>query len=239
MADLKVLWKEIWMANKIDEVVFVGFWKRISAGLIDCAVFLPVILVWIIFRHRVVAWEVANGNIIPGLIWYIVSTIFGLWLVVRFGGSPGKLILGIRIVDVQGKYLSWTKAFRRWIFPALITGVNNALMRWKAFSTYPDSTPHSTSLEIKNLINEYGQPFAAIGIYLGGLALVDIIVIVLNRKKRAIHDFVAGSYVISKESYKALAEPEIEGDGQNPAVDLSVRLKDKIELPPLPTIGNV
>ncbi len=42
--------------------------------------------------------------------------------------------------------------------------------------------------------------------------LADIGLILFNQKKRAIHDFIAGSYVITKDSYTALAEPHCKDD---------------------------
>lgn len=65
-------------------------------------------------------------------------------------------------------------------------------------------------------MNEYGQPFTTIGMILPFSLYIDIGVVLLNRKKRAIHDFIAGSYVITKRSYRLLAEPNLEGDGLEP-----------------------
>ncbi len=60
-------------------------------------------------------------------------------------------------------------------------------------------------------MNEYGQPFAMVAMVLGLSVYADIGAVLFNRKKRALHDFIAGSYVITKKSYRDLAEPE---DGQ-------------------------
>ena len=77
---------------------------------------------------------------------------------------------------------------------------------WKAFTTYPDSPPHTSFLEIGKLMNEYGQPFATIAMILAVSAYADIGAILFNRQKRAIHDLIAGSYVITKKSYGECAE---------------------------------
>jgi uncharacterized RDD family membrane protein YckC len=129
----------------------------------------------------------------------------------RFGGTPGKLIIGVRIADVRGTFLSWGRAVRRIIFPVLIITVVQHLQMWNAFSTYPDSTPHASFLEIGMIMNEYGKPFTMITMLLGFSVHADIGAVLFNRKKRALHDFIAGSYVVTKKSYKRLAEPK---DGQ-------------------------
>ncbi|MCH7920353.1 MAG: RDD family protein [Planctomycetes bacterium] len=195
------------MVDRTDEFVFVGFWKRVLAALIDAAIgwaFMPITM-------PLMTWTITHRNIVPGALWSLVWTTVWLWLVVRFGGTPGKLIIRVRIVDARGTFLSWGRAIRRVIFPSLIMTINSHLQMWKALSTYPDSTPHSSFLEIGELMNKYGQPFAMITMVLGLAIYADIGVVLFNRKKRAFHDFIAGSYVITKKSYRNLAEPT---DGQ-------------------------
>jgi len=196
------------MIDRTDEFVFVGFWKRVLAALIDAAIgwaFMPITM-------PLMTWTITHRNIVPEVLWSAVWTLVWLWLVVRFGGTPGKLIIGVRIVDVRGAFLSWGRAVRRIIFPSLIMTINSHLQMWKAFSTYPDSTPHSSFLEIGRLMNEYGQPFAMIAMVFAFSTYLDIGVILFNRKKRALHDFIAGSYVITKKSYGDIAEPTAGGD---------------------------
>lgn len=185
-----------------------GFWKRVLATLIDAAItwaFVPITI-------PLTSWTIGHRNILPELIWSIVWTTIWLWLVVRFGGTPGKLAIRVRIVDANGHFLSWARAVLRILLPALVMKVNSLLKMWKAISTYPESTPHSSFWEIGRIMNEYsGQPFTTITTILIIFAYVDIGVILFNRKKRAIHDFIAGSYVITKRSYQELTEPK---DGQ-------------------------
>ncbi|MFC1557787.1 RDD family protein [candidate division KSB1 bacterium] len=195
------------MKDRTDELVFVGFWKRVLAFLIDFVINIDFFLI----TKPLMTWTMTHRNIILATLWSIIWIILWLWLVVRFGGTPGKLIIGVRIVNVSGKFLSWGKAVRRIIFPVLIMEINSLLQLWKALNTYPDSTLHSSFFEIAELMKEYGQPFVMIGMILVYARYVDIGAILFNRKKRALHDFIAGSYVVTKKSYRALTEPSIEG----------------------------
>jgi uncharacterized RDD family membrane protein YckC len=192
------------MTDRTDEFIFVGFWKRVLAALIDAGIgwaFIPI-------TTPLMIWTITHRNILPETLWSLVWTILWLWVVVRFGGTPGKLIIGVRIVDTRGQFLSWGRAVRRIIFPSLVLTINSHLQMWRALSTYPDSAPHSSFLEIGGLLNEYGQPFAMLAMVLGLLVYADIGAVLFNRKKRALHDFIAGSYVITKKSYRELAEPK-------------------------------
>ncbi|MCP4610089.1 MAG: RDD family protein [Planctomycetes bacterium] len=207
------------MNDTMEEFVFAGFWKRVLAALIDAAIglaFMPVAI-------PLMTWSITHRNILPEALRALVWTLIWLWLVVRFGGTPGKLIIGIRIVDIKGSFLSWGRAVRRIIFPSLTITINSYLEMWKASSSYPESIPHSTFLEVSRLMNEYGQPFATIAMILGFAVYLDIGVILTNRQKRALHDFIAGSYVITKRSYTALAEQSLPTNGEDAAVEGCVR----------------
>jgi len=39
------------------------------------------------------------------------------------------------------------------------------------------------------------------------ILIIDILVVAINRRKRALHDFIAGSFVITKRSYDAIHTP--------------------------------
>jgi uncharacterized RDD family membrane protein YckC len=197
------------MDDRTSGFVFVGFWKRVLAALIDAAIgwaFMPITI-------SLMRWCVEHRNILPEILWSLAWIVVWLWLVVRFGGTPGKLIIRARIVNAQGQFLSWGRAVLR-IVPTLIISTNSLLKMAAAFSRYPDSAPHSSIVEISHLMNEYGQPYSTLAMVLGFFIYIDIGVILFNRQKRAIHDFIAGSYVITKDSYQALAEPSAPANAQ-------------------------
>ena len=199
------------MIKKTDSFVFVGFWKRVLATLIDAAIgwaFMPITI-------SLMKWSFVHRSILPQILWSVVWTIVWLWLVVRFGGTPGKLIIRVRIVDADGHFLSWGRAVLR-VLPTLAISLSSLLQMGVAVSGYPESAPHTSFLEMGRLLNEYGKPFSALVVVLGLFIYADIGVILFNRQKRAIHDFIAGSYVITRKSYDATkAEQGAGADGEN------------------------
>lgn len=190
------------MNDRTSQFVFVGFWKRVLAGLVDAAigcVFMP-------FTIPMLVWSLRHRTILPGVLWCVAWTMILLWFVVRFGGTPGKLAIRARIVDADGHFLSWGRAVLR-IVPSLIVSITHFLQMGTAFSRYPETVPHSSYLEFGRILNQYGQPFAMLSMIFVFLFYVDIGAILFNKQKRAIHDFIAGSYVVTKKSYMAAAEP--------------------------------
>ncbi|MCX5632297.1 MAG: RDD family protein [Phycisphaerae bacterium] len=174
---------------------YVGFWKRVLAALIDAIIgfaLMPVTIPLMKFCFE-------RKTIIPELLYSVVWTIFWMWLIVRFGATPGKLVIKARIVRDNGKYLNWGQAFLRMLIPIIIS-INSQLMQWNAITTCPSETHINSFMEMGQVLNKYGQPFGTIGNFLCIIIYIDILVILFNKKKRAIHDFVASSFVVTKKS---------------------------------------
>jgi hypothetical protein len=123
---------------------YVGFWKRVLAILVDSAIsflFMPIIM-------PLMRWSLENRNVSLHISWSVIWTILWLWLVVRFGGTPGKLMVGARIVDDKGHFLSWGRAVRR-IIPTIVISVNSTLGFHAAATQYPSSvTPPSSFMDL-------------------------------------------------------------------------------------------
>jgi uncharacterized RDD family membrane protein YckC len=186
------------MLESTRDFVFVGFGKRVVAALIDAAIgwaFMPL-------TNSLMSWSILHRTILPEVSWSVAWTVLWLWLVVRFGGTPGKLIIGARIVDAHGGFLSWKRAILR-VLPSLVIYVNFFLQMGVALGRYPDSATHTTFMETIHLVNVYGEPYASLNLVLSLFIYVDIGTILFNAQKRAIHDFIAGSYVITRASCEA------------------------------------
>lgn len=192
------------MVERTRQFVFVGFWKRVVAVLIDVAIGLA----FVPLSRPLLSWSIGHRNVLPEVAWQVAWTVLWLWLVVRFGGTPGKLIIGARIVDIHGRFLHWRRAVLRDL-PSLVSSVLFFLLIGVAISRYPDSAIHTTFTDTVRLMNEYGEPYGSIHRVLDLFIFVDIGAILFNAKKRAIHDFIAGSYVITHASYEASQDTQV------------------------------
>ena len=88
----------------ISKPLYAGFWIRFGSLLLDFLIILPVTFILYYINNR------ALGNY---MLTIVPSLLFGLWynvyLVQKYGGTPGKLIAGIKIIDLNGRILySWT-----------------------------------------------------------------------------------------------------------------------------------
>ncbi|WP_219836085.1 RDD family protein [Paenibacillus sp. R14(2021)] len=158
---------------------YVGFWKRLIITFIEMLVMS--IPLTIIYRLSVYLAEALGYGPIS-LIHWLVFFIFDITLLVKFGGTLGKLIFKIRVVNRNGKYLNVKQALTRYIF-ILAYGV---ILSVEEYFSY-------LNVEAPDVITQ-------ISLFYGLVFIIDSFTIIFNNKKRAIHDFMAGSYVVTKKS---------------------------------------
>lgn len=91
--------------DEYDEAEYASFWRRLGATLLDCVIFAAMgfalgIVAYILSAIGLFEMESLEG---PGgtaaqyLFWLVV--ILALWA--KLGGTPGKLLLGLRIVHAD------------------------------------------------------------------------------------------------------------------------------------------
>ena len=180
-----------------DNFEYVGFGWRVLAALVDAAIGFALMPVSITLMNY--SW--AHRTIIPGIAHSVIWTVFWMWLIVKFGATPGKMVIKARIVNANGEFLNWQRAFMRMLFPGLLISINSLLQRYHAMNAAPPEASINTFWEVGRAINQYGYPFLRMfGMFLGLTVYIDVLVVLLNKRKRAIHDFIAGSFVVKKDS---------------------------------------
>ncbi|MBI4406226.1 MAG: RDD family protein [Deltaproteobacteria bacterium] len=90
------------------------FLQRAAAFFLDC-IFL--FLIWSATRRLSIAMESVISHWLQPLRYALTCVFFwhyGIWTLPRFGGSPGKLLLGLRVVNVlSGQRLGLREALLR------------------------------------------------------------------------------------------------------------------------------
>ena len=158
------------------------FGKRFVAGLIDGLIFIP----FSILDNRFE--DTDNKAIFIG--WTLLHTIcWTLYVVIghgKYGQTIGKRLMGIKVFDLNEKTLiGYKNAFLResvWVF-AVIAGIiylaistsNTSAFNEVIKATYYDDIVGFTS-----------------GIWL----ILELITMFFDKKRRALHDFLAGSVVV-------------------------------------------
>ncbi|MEK4518163.1 RDD family protein [Paenibacillus sp. FSL H8-0122] len=175
---------EPWIEEELNLYDFVGFWKRVLINFIDFLILM--FPTYLLERISVSAAESA-GSAFPLFIQFILLMAFNVFMVVQYGGTPGRLLLRARIVDENGRYPVLKQALIRDSFIivnsflAVIVGLNS-----EALSAIPSS-----------LVN--WSPLAAdLNAFIGWVVVLDCLFIVFTPRKRALHDLMARTYVVNK-----------------------------------------
>jgi len=113
----------------MEDVEYAGFWIRVAAALIDTVVFVVVISIPLTFIYGADYWTTQTG--VKGfwdiLFQYVLPVVLTIWFWTRYLGTPGKMLLRLRVVDATtGKAISTPKAIGRYLgyyvsaFPLLL-----------------------------------------------------------------------------------------------------------------------
>lgn len=172
--------------ERLEQEDFIGFWKRVLATILDLLIILiPAVIVYWIFNSLAVSLH----SEIPIILEYIFFVVFDVFMIVRFGGTPGKLVLKMKIVNQQGSIPTLKEALIRNIF-RIISTIFSMIV---GVSLY-DLTVISTTL---NLWAPLATDLSKI---LGLIMLVDYLFVAFTPRKRALHDMMAGTYVVDKSA---------------------------------------
>ena len=161
------------------------FWKRLLAALIDSLILLPLTLI--------TTYAEATENKFIFLftisIFSILNSAYFIILHGKYGQTPGKRITGIQVVDKNEILLiGFKRAVIRespWIIAYVIVFIHLVI-----------------SLLLTNQINltkakEESNDFISTSSFVW--IFVELITMLLNHKRRALHDYLAGSVVIRKD----------------------------------------
>ena len=156
--------------------------KRFWAAIVDGIVLLPFILIdnWIFKEPR---------HIYVGFAWnaflIFASALYVTLLHYKFGQTIGKWVVGIQVLDVgETRKLTLRQAVLRDIFEWILAIAGTLYYGYRIFSINTDHT----------LINEYAE-FGSTPSWIW--TLVELVTMLTNRKRRALHDFIAGSVVVT------------------------------------------
>jgi uncharacterized RDD family membrane protein YckC len=167
------------------------FWRRVGAIILDGAVLAP--LAWLdqlLWNHVSHAVLLLPWAILYSLSWIVYEVVF----VVAYGQTVGKMACGVRIYAVSGNAVSLGQAVLRQIVPILFL-------------------PYSILIQVQNILagrlsnralGDDFWSFQAFFLLMLGWVLLEVATMLTNRKRRAVHDFIAGTVVMRETPRPAL-----------------------------------
>lgn len=159
------------------------FWPRFSAALLDGAALAP-----IQWMDRLIWSSTTSPLVLSVFVLFssLVGLVYIIWFVVRFGMTPGKMVTGVRILDHKSEELpSLKQAVLRQIVWVLLVPI----MLLVSFSNIWSAQLVNRGLgSFENLF--------LFGHIMMGWSVLEVVTMLFNRKRRAIHDFIGGTVVV-------------------------------------------
>jgi uncharacterized RDD family membrane protein YckC len=180
------------LPTESDVMEYGGFWRRLGAVLLDALILSPLALAQMLMLGDTHLAYVYYA--LPGL---AITLVFHVYLVQRFGGTPGKRILGMRIANLDGTPVTTRTAFIRYspLFAlAVLSTISTALM---SRSLGADGLEGLSYMEKMMALNGHQSIWAkVVGWIMQAWYIVGAITLAANSRKRAVHDFIAGTVVL-------------------------------------------
>lgn len=173
-------------------MVYAGFWARLKASLIDCLVIFPVIF----GQYYLVSLSKVPGMAIEFLFAFIYLA-YPIFFHARFGQTIGKLAARIRLVDQSGAPIFWRQAFLRTSVDAILTVPLAIGSVWALSKLPPDMFGVGENVLLGDAYEAALPPLQrSFELLLFIWMTSEVITVLFNKKRRAIHDFIAGTVVI-------------------------------------------
>lgn len=185
------------------EMEYAGFWRRFGAFWADFIVLLPLIGI------TYIGGEYSRLN---QIYWFIPGLLFGLWyhvyLVVRYGGTPGKLILNLRIAMVDGSPVTPKAAMLRYMVLLVLAQVMTiGLIMASLEMTDEEYFSLSYMARAKRMMELAPPWYQFVNVVMQIWTWSEFVTMLFNKKRRAIHDFMAGTVVLIGRQPNPVMQP--------------------------------
>ena len=171
---------------------YAGFWPRIAANLLDGVIWLiptmPTVLLTIRFPRYPIYAVVPNAAL---------SLFYSVYLVYRFGGTPGKLMMGLQVRSADLAPVSLRQAFMRHVVDVTLTILLGIGVIIASFHISAEEFAALSWFERVRELGLYSPGWAGPVSYMSRFwSLEEPIVLLTNSRRRALHDFIAGTVVV-------------------------------------------
>lgn len=158
------------------------FWPRFWAAFLDGAALAPI--VWI----DQLLWNNTTSTLALGF-WALLTQGIYLWYYIgflyKYGQTPGKMATGVLVLDYNNQKLSFTQAILRNIVLVLLAPVTLVIVYG--------------NLAEGNIANR-GLGDLESMLWIGSVMMIwgvlEMLTMLFNKKRRAIHDYIAGTVVV-------------------------------------------
>jgi uncharacterized RDD family membrane protein YckC len=176
--------------------------ERIAAGLLDGVFLIPVTVGSLVINSMHL-----TNYYYTYVVMQLIIAAYCIYLPVRYGNTPGRRIMGLTILKLDGSAISYRESFLKFL-PMLSIGLLGfVVMGWSvsladaaAFDRL-NWMEQSTYLQSFYPIPMWVQMVVIYGYYLGTLLMV-----LIDKRNRSVSDQLAGTVVVYSRSLERIRE---------------------------------
>ncbi len=173
---------------------YAGFWPRFWASLVDLAIFLMLVplMLWLEASSRSMSMEMFTN-----LILFLFFPVYSIYFHGRYGQTLGKMVARVKVVQLNGTPISFRHALCRSsvdLFFSILAfaGQLVALFSVSNIDYMNAPTWMARSELVQAALPSWDKPAFILGQV---WAWSELVVLLFNSKRRALHDFIAGTIV--------------------------------------------
>lgn len=186
----------------INENIYAGFWTRLGSLFLDLLILTPYMLIMLYING--LDKNAYYFTLLPATIFHFW---FDIYLVKRYGGTPGKLIVGIKILKLDGTDVTWKEAILRQLvsfimslFLSFMTVYALTIADKEYYESLGWIVKQHYLLTLTPLLYKIQSWTSNIWVY------SEFFVLLFNKRKRAIHDFVANTVIVKTKYIERIRE---------------------------------
>jgi uncharacterized RDD family membrane protein YckC len=180
------------LPTEADMMEYGGFWRRVGAMILDAIILAPMgiaLMIGLNFTHYAYIYYS-----LPSL---VVFLFYHVYLVRRFGGTPGKRIIRMRITMTDGSPITLKAAVIRYM-PMLLLAIVSSIATIITSLNLDGSGFESLGyLEKMQAVSQHAPSWNIVFTWvMWSWWIIGAITLAANARKRAVHDFMAGTVVL-------------------------------------------
>jgi uncharacterized RDD family membrane protein YckC len=171
-----------------------GFWQRAGAYLIDLLIVAPL---------GALDYLIGGSTHLYPLYIFIPGQCLGLflhvWMVRKYGGTPGKLVLGLRIAMSDGAPVTLPATLLRYAVMWGLGLCSSIAMIMAAMKITDEAYAGLSYIQrSQELVANAPSWFMAVTVLSQVWVVAALITMLANKQRRSVHDFIAGTAVFRK-----------------------------------------
>lgn len=203
--------KQIPLSINKNRTFYSDFGSRLGAGLLDGLIMSPIIILTMIINSQNMNMQYCT---------LFMNLVFGLWYMVylpkRYGGTPGKLVAGLKIIKMDGSDIDWKEAFLRYSVSIAISVISALITVYTLIQADAETYDSMDWMEQAQYLQSFASGWQLFFGWVSGLwILAEIITYFANDRSRPVHDMIAGTVVIKKD-YDKMVKEFMAGEPETP-----------------------